>query len=94
MRAFIITVISIFLILILTIVGIIFYEGKFHSKYKKTKINMSYQTIINNWGKPEKVIINKDGSKSIFYYSLIDEYVFNINNVGMVELKYCESCPY
>ena len=94
MNKFLIIVISIFLILFLTILGIIFYESYFHKKYKKIEINMSYQTIINDWGNPEKVIFNKDGSKSIFYYSLIDEYVFNISNKGIVTLKYCESCPY
>ncbi|MGC4040107.1 MAG: hypothetical protein QM710_04775 [Flavobacterium sp.] len=72
---------------ILFVIGSEFY---YLDKFEKTKLDIAYDTLQLHWGKPDKIYRYKNGTKSVFYYSPINEFVFNIDDHQMVDLKYKE----
>lgn len=84
--------ISVVIIVVLAgVSAVIFYELYYANKYAKTEISIPVGVLEHNWGKPDKVLKYSNGGKSLFYFTIIDEYVFNVNDTGEVEFKYQEN---
>lgn len=76
------------LFIIAGVVSIIFYERHYTSKYTGTEIPISFEKFKENWGDPDKVMQYKEGHKTVFYYTILNEFVFNIDEKELVEFKY------
>ena len=75
-------------LLILTVSFIVFYEKYYLIRYSKTEINVPFESLIQNWGNPDLVLNDKYGGKTVFYYSILNEFVFNVDEKDKVTLKY------
>ena len=79
----------IFASLICSIFCLCVYENYHVNKFKSTELKISRIELEKIWGKPEKVLLHKK-EKSFFYYTVLNEFVFNIDEFEKVELKYME----
>lgn len=77
-----------FLFIIAGVVSIIFYERHYTSKYKRTEIPISFKEFKENWGEPDRIAEHSVGGKTIFYYTILNEFAFNLDDKGIIELKY------
>ncbi|HLV24631.1 MAG TPA: hypothetical protein VKY36_07630 [Moheibacter sp.] len=81
--------ISITLVVLFSLVVVIFfYERHYLSKYDETQINVDFSILEKSWGKPDKVLEYGNGDKTVFYNTILNEFVFNINDKNEVILKY------
>jgi hypothetical protein len=74
-----------------TIIFVFSYEKYYLNVFEKTQLKISVEELESLWGKPSKICESKNGEKTIFYNTICNEYVFNIDNKKKVELKYKES---
>ncbi|SMC36045.1 hypothetical protein [Moheibacter sediminis] len=81
--------VSMLILFIITgITAIIFYERHYTSKFSNTEIPVSFKTFKENWGEPDIVMQYNKRGKTVFYYTILNEFVFNVNEKGIVEFKY------
>lgn len=77
-----------FLFIIAGVVSIIFYERHYASKYKRTEIPISFEKFKENWGEPDRIIQYSGGYKTVFYYTMLNEFVFNLDENEIVKSRY------
>ena len=77
-----------FSIFILCIVFIIAYEDYHENIFKETKLKITQVELEKLWGKPNRILKYSNGAKTVFYYTILDEFVFNIDEFENVEFKY------
>lgn len=77
-----------FLLLIIGIGFVVFHERYYTSKFKRTEIPISFSEFKEIWGEPDKVMKYKEGDKTVFYHAILNEFVFNVDERGLVQLKY------
>ena len=56
------------------------WEIQSHLKFNKTYVNMSFSDFQNNWGEPDQIINEKDGTRIFFYKTFVNKFVFKMNN--------------
>jgi hypothetical protein len=67
----------------------VFGYEKYHINiFKKTELKISQERLEMLWGKPDRVLKYSTGEKTVFYYTILDEFVFNIDKFEKVEFKY------
>ena len=77
-----------FLLLIIGIGFVVFHERYYTSKFKRTKIPISFSKFKEIWGEPDRVMEYEEGDETVFYYTILNEFVFNVDEKGLVQLKY------
>jgi predicted membrane protein len=85
-------VINITLVILGLLLGIVLlfygYE-KYHLYiFENTSLKISEEELVRNWGQPDKEYRYDVGSKTVFYNTFFNEFVFNINTESKVDLKY------
>ncbi|AWA30998.1 hypothetical protein HYN48_13415 [Flavobacterium magnum] len=73
---------------IFIIFSIISSEKNHLNIFKKTRLGKSQAELEKLWGKPNKELKYKTGEKTIFYYTVLNEFVFNIDKKTNVKFKY------
>ncbi len=77
-----------FLLLIVGVGFVVFYEKYHTSKFSDMEIKIPLEILKKEWGEPDKIIQYNDGSQTIFYNTILNEFVFNVNDKKIVEFKY------
>jgi len=88
MKALIVSVVCVLAIFASAVFGLFVYERYYSQKYRNTQVNISLEKLKTDWGNPDKIIDFRDSGKTIFYYTPLSEYVFNVDEKGMITFKY------
>ncbi len=87
-KKLVIGILTILSILILAIIFVIAYEKYYENIFEKTKLKISQTELEKLWGKPDRILKYPNGAKTVFYYTILDEFVFNIDEFENVKFKY------
>lgn len=88
MKALIVSVVCVLAIFVSAVFGLFVYEWYYSQKYRNTQVSISSEKLKTDWGNPDKMMNYRNGDKTIFYYTPLNEYVFNVDEKGMVTFKY------
>jgi len=88
MKALIVGIVGILAVFISALFGLFVYERYYGQKYLNTQVDIPLEKLKADWGSPDKSMDYEDGGKTIFYYTPLNQYVFNVDEKGIITFKY------
>ena len=67
------------------------YEKHYVNIFDKTNLNMSQTQLENLWGKPDRISKNQNGEKTLFYFTILNDFVFIVDKTQKINLRYKEN---
>ena len=78
-------------LLLCMVVSLVVYEKYYLIRYEKTNIKISQTELEEKWDEPDNVLRYPNGRKTVFYFTILNEFAFNIDEGSNVDFKYKEN---
>lgn len=86
--------ISIFIIVVFSILGVLLNERHYQSKYNSTSLKISEEQFLEKWGEPDRKTrcsTNCRGDIKLSYNTIIGEYIFTFDEKStLLVFKYAD----